>query len=264
MEATYPNVGTKPLNLQMSKSSPGRYSIHDFAKNLFWLEAYDGKGTKLAVTRPSPAEWNVSGHDGTVRIVYKLFGDFVDGTYLAIDTTHAHMNMPATFMWADGLDDRPARFTFVPPPGPTGKDWKIATQLYPTENAFTYTSPNLQYMMDSPVEFSNFLMSTFTVPNSDGKPRNFRVAVHTLDAQQDVDELAKLVAKMVVEHRQVFGEVSAIRTGLLHLHARLRLMGRRRRHGTSQQHGDHRRWKFPEDAARTHARARHHLARVFS
>src|SRR5271154_1514509 len=61
VEATYPAVGSKPLNLQMSKSSPGRYSIHDFAKNVFWLSATDGKGRTLAVTRPSPSEWNVAG-----------------------------------------------------------------------------------------------------------------------------------------------------------------------------------------------------------
>ena len=41
----------------------------------------------------------------TVR--YKVYGDLVDGTYLAVDTTHAHINMPAAVMWARGLDDRP-------------------------------------------------------------------------------------------------------------------------------------------------------------
>ena len=41
----------------------------------------------------------------------------VDGTYLGIDTSHAHMNMPATLMWARGLDARPVRIAFIPPPG---------------------------------------------------------------------------------------------------------------------------------------------------
>ena len=45
----------------------------------------------------------MTGHDGTVRITYKIFGNHVDGTYLGIDTTHAHMNIPATFMWARGF-----------------------------------------------------------------------------------------------------------------------------------------------------------------
>ena len=50
-----------------------------------------------------------------MRIVYKVFGNHVDGTYLAVDDSHAHMNMPATLMWARGFDLRPVRVTFEPP-----------------------------------------------------------------------------------------------------------------------------------------------------
>ena len=57
--------------------------------------------------RPDPYGWNVTGHGGSVTVKYKVFGDRVDGTYLAVDTTHAHINMPAAIMWARGLDDRP-------------------------------------------------------------------------------------------------------------------------------------------------------------
>ena len=42
-----------------------------------------------------------------MTVKYKVYGDRVDGTYLAVDTTHAHINMPAAIMWARGLDDRP-------------------------------------------------------------------------------------------------------------------------------------------------------------
>ena len=45
-------------------------------------------------------------------MTYKVYGDRVDGTYLAIDTTHAHINMPAVVMWARGLADRPVTVTF--------------------------------------------------------------------------------------------------------------------------------------------------------
>ncbi len=203
IEATFPNVGTKPLDVHMSRSSPGRYAVHEFAKNVFSFEAYDGKGKRLVATRPSPYEWSIAGHDGTVRVVYKLFGDLVDGTYLAVDTSHAHMNMPATFAWAEGLDDRPSRFMFVEP---AGHDWKIATQLYPTSDPLIFTASNLQYWMDSPTEFSNFVTSTFDVPNADGTPTHFRVTAHSDGSQSDVDELAKMVKRLVIEDMQVFGE----------------------------------------------------------
>ena len=96
VEATFPGVDAAvPLRVRMSRSSPGRYSTHEFAKNLFFLEAFDGTGRRLNVTRSEPDEWAVAGHDGTVRVVYRMFGDRADGTYLGVDTTHAHLNMPA-------------------------------------------------------------------------------------------------------------------------------------------------------------------------
>jgi hypothetical protein len=133
---------------------------------VFWVEAFDGRGEALRSTRPNPYEWDIAGHDGTVRLLYRVFGDLVDGTYLAVDTTHAHMNMPATFMFDLDRQDHPMRATFTPP---AGSHWKVATQLYPTADPFTFTAPNLQYFMDSPTELSDFVLSTFTVPNADGK-----------------------------------------------------------------------------------------------
>ena len=114
----------------MSRSSPGRYAVQEFAKNVFWVEAYDGR-RKLTYTRPNVDGWHVAGHDGTVRLVYRIFGDYADGTYMAVDTTHAHLNMPAAFLWAAGPDARPIRITFVPP---AGSNWKAGTQLFPTSD----------------------------------------------------------------------------------------------------------------------------------
>jgi predicted metalloprotease with PDZ domain len=203
VEVTWTGLPAGPLQARMSRSSPGRYAVHEFAKNVFQLEAFNGKAQPLAYTRPNVDEWDVAGHDGTVRIVYKLFGDFADGTYVGIDTTHAHMNMPAVFLWALGHENDAMRITFTPPPG---SGWKAGTQLFPTSDRWTFTAPNLQYFMDSPTELSDFVMSTFSVPNADGTPAEFRLVVHGDGSQSDVDELAKLVSRLVREQMAVFGE----------------------------------------------------------
>jgi predicted metalloprotease with PDZ domain len=203
VEMTFSNLGAKPLDVRMSRSSPGRYAVAEFAKNVFWAEAYNGKGQKLAYTRPDVDVWRVAGHDGTVRFVYKIFGDYPNGTYFGIDTTHAHLQMPAAFMWGVGHDNQPMRITFT---APSASKWKIATQLYATNDPNTFTAPNLQYFMDSPVELADLLTSTFTIPNSDGSPAKFRLAVHADASQSDVDELAKMVERLVREHMAVFGE----------------------------------------------------------
>src|ERR1043165_2100688 len=135
VEVTFPNVPGGPLQVRMSRSSPGRYAAFDFAKNVFEERFTDGAGKPLTPTRPNPFEWDVSGHNGTVHVMYKLFGDRADGTFTGIDTTHAHMMFPATLMWARGFTNRASRVTFVLP---QGSNWKVATQLYPTSDPLVY------------------------------------------------------------------------------------------------------------------------------
>src|SRR6202030_937093 len=106
-EVTFTELDSAPLELRMSRASPGRYSLHDFAKNVYDVHALGGDGRELAATRPDPYGWTVAAHGDAVTVRYKVFGDLVDGTYLAVDTSHAHINMPAAIMWARGLDDRP-------------------------------------------------------------------------------------------------------------------------------------------------------------
>ena len=71
--------------------------------------------------RPNLHQWDFAGHDGTVVVTYKVFGDRMDGTYLSIDDLHAHINIPAALMFARGWFDRPARVTFMQPPGRSGR-----------------------------------------------------------------------------------------------------------------------------------------------
>jgi predicted metalloprotease with PDZ domain len=202
VEVVFPDVPAGVLQLRMSRSSPGRYAIHEFAKNVFDVVITDGAGQRLSAARPNPHQWDVQQPGGTVRVAYRIFGDRVDGTYLAIDSTHAHINMPAAMMWARGLADRPVQVRFEPPPG---SSWRVATQLFPAADPFTFTAPNLQYLMDSPTEFGAFDLKTFVVPDGMRKPE-FRVAVHHQGDGRELDGFARDVEKIVREARNVFGE----------------------------------------------------------
>ena len=196
VEATFPDLGDVMLELRMSRSSPGRYSLHDFAKNVYDVHVFGGDGRELQATRPDPYGWNVSGHGGRVTVKYRVYGDRVDGTYLAIDPTHAHINMPAAMMWAHGLEERAIAIEFEQPPG---GGWRIATQLHADGAGFT--APNLQYFMDSPVEFGRIDTREFTVDGS-----RFRVALHQAGSDVDLDAFASDVQKVVREEGAIYGE----------------------------------------------------------
>ena len=67
VEVTFPDV-TGTLQARMSRSSPGRYSIHDFAKNVYDVHAFAADGRELPTTRPDPSGWNVAGHGGSLTV----------------------------------------------------------------------------------------------------------------------------------------------------------------------------------------------------
>ena len=208
VEASFTDVKS-PLELRMSRSSPGRYALHEFAKNVYDVRAFDADRRELPLTRPDPYGWTVHPSGTLVRVTYKVFGDHLDGTYLAVDVSHAHMNMPSTFMWARGMLDRPIRISFVAPPD---SGWKVATQLFPTSDPMTFTAPNLQYFMDSPTEFGPVREYAFTVPGDDGQ-KQFRVVLHHEGIAAEARQYVAAVEKIVREEGSVFHEYPPYETG---------------------------------------------------
>ena len=207
VEATFTDLPASPLELRMSVSSPGRYSIHDFAKNVYDVHALGADGRELGMARPDASGWTVPEHASSVTVRYKVFGDRVDGTYLAVDTTHVHMNMPAAFMWARGLDDRPITLTLTPPSGVKGQ-WTVATQLHAGTTPLQFTAPNLQYFIDSPTEFGPVAMRQFTTGG-----RTFRFAAHHTGSDADLDRFIPDVQRIVREEGAIFGEYPAYEPG---------------------------------------------------
>ncbi|MDZ7758201.1 M61 family metallopeptidase [Rhodohalobacter sp.] len=194
----FDNLEEKVLEVRMSRTSPGRYALHEFAKNVYNVKAYDEDGNELPVTRPNPHQWNVSGHNGTVRFEYTLFANRGGGTYSQVDEVHAHLNMPATFAWARNYEHRPIEITFNTD---FDQNWKVATQLKHLEGN-RYHAPDLAYFLDSPVEIADFHLREQEV---DGQ--NIRMVLHTHASDEEVDAYFENVMAIVHQQREVFGEL---------------------------------------------------------
>ena len=126
IEATFTNLSTDEVEFRMSRTSPGRYALHAFMKNIYAVKVTDSKGKTLEVVRPNPYSWKVKGHYGIIKVNYILFANRGDGTYSQIDETHAHLNMPATFIYVHSLQNQGFQVAFN-----TREDlnWKVVTQL---------------------------------------------------------------------------------------------------------------------------------------
>ena len=204
----FSGVPDGPLRVRMARSSPGRYALHEFAKNVYSVAAVNSAGRALTVTRRSPHEWAVTGHTGVVIFSYTLYADRADGTYAGIDETRAHLNIPATFAWSPQLATRPIMVTFHRP----DPAWKIATQLQPTNDAETFRAPNLQYFMDSPTHLGVLDIREWQVA-SGGRTQTMRLAVDHTGTSAQVSEYTDLTKRVVNEMAAVFGELPAFDFG---------------------------------------------------
>ncbi|OEK06662.1 M61 family metallopeptidase [Roseivirga misakiensis] len=198
IKVKFSNLENKVLEVRMSRSSPGRYAVHEFAKNVYAVKATDSKGNELTVTRSDPSQWNIANHDGTVNFEYTLYANRAGGTYSGIDELHAHLNIPATFIWAKDLGHRPTRLKINIP---EGSNWKVATQLKDEGNN-TYYAPDTYYFMDSPILIADLHMRERMI---DGQ--NIRLALNTRATDAEVDDYFEEVIKIVEQQKAVFGEL---------------------------------------------------------
>lgn len=213
VDATFSALDSRPLQLAMSRSSPGRYALHQFGKNVFDVEAYDSRGRPIAVHQKSPGQWLVPHHDGAVRLRYKVYGDRVDGTYLGIDENHAHINAPAAFIFARGLERRAVKVTLD---HPADKRWRASTQLLETSDPSSFRAPNHQYLMDSPIELSDHQVYSFTAGKQGRRRARIDVALHHDGKPEQAKQFVDAIEKIVHEAEAVFGELPEFEGGAYH------------------------------------------------
>ncbi|HSM03107.1 MAG TPA: hypothetical protein VK858_00720, partial [Longimicrobiales bacterium] len=213
----YEDVGPGPLRIRMSRTSPGRYALHEFAKNVYDVEitgvdgrvartipgpgaaARDGAEPGPTVHRPDPHEWVIQDHGGGVSFSYTLYADRADGTYAQVDETHAHLNVPATFAFAPDLMSSPVRLTV----DPGDRDWDVATQLLPDEGGdpYVFTAPDHHYFMDSPLEIGDLDWREHVLPDG----QRLRIAMHHLGTEAELDAYADATWRIADELAAVFG-----------------------------------------------------------
>ena len=199
IDATFTNLKSSEVEFTMSRSSPGRYALHEFVKNVYNVKVTDGSGNELKPRRTNPYSWFVNNNDGTIKVSYTLYANHGDGTYAQIDESHAHLNAPATYIYVPETQNDAYQITYNVR---EDLNWKVATQLK-SLNANTYYAKDLQYLMDSPVEISNYKKRTFTIES-----QTISFVLHDDKASENnFDDYFEDVKKIVLQQKAVFGEL---------------------------------------------------------
>ncbi|WP_129715562.1 M61 family metallopeptidase [Pedobacter sp. SYP-B3415] len=193
---------------RMARSSPGRYATHEFGKNIYNVKVWNN-GKAVSFEQPAGDQYRVKAAAGKLRLEYTLFGNWIDGTYAGIDESHAHLNVPAAFLFPLGMDKLSRKVTFNLP---KGSEWKIATQLKPLSET-TFTAPGLQYFMDSPIELARYRQALVAERQTNGKKQRIWYVGHIADDQSVADQYAAMIAKVVDEQAAIWGELPAFDYG---------------------------------------------------
>jgi predicted metalloprotease with PDZ domain len=206
VELVASDIPTRNAVFRMSRSSPGRYATHEFGKNVYDVQAFDQNSKPVPINRIDGDVYEVPRHSGYIRVQYTLYGNYADGTYVGLDPTGVHLNMPGAFMWLKGVDNTPITIHFTVP-----EDWRwtVATQLQPTADPLTFQARNLQYFMDCPTKIGPLRYRKWEVKNPDGKAYTFRIALDAGGDDTTFTLFSEKVQRIVRQAQAVFGETPA-------------------------------------------------------
>ena len=146
------DINEDTIYFRMPVWMPGYYQIMGYPDNVRNFSV-SSSGKPLPFTKTDGNTWRViPWKESPFTITYEVYSDrkFVANNYL--DTTHAYIVPPATFMYIDGKTDIPVDLTVVP-----YRSWKnIATGLErPEKNENLFTAPDFDILYDSPLLAGN-------------------------------------------------------------------------------------------------------------
>lgn len=208
IQITFPALSPQPLVVRMPAASPGRYAMHNFAKNVYDVAAFTLDGQQLNVRRTGLSEWTVVDHPGQAVFSYTLYANRADGTYAKVDNRKLHLNMPATFAYGVGMNDRPIDLVF---PADQQPGWKVATQLQQVKDRH-FRAPDYYYFYDSPTFMGDIRFRSWTVKSAN-REQIIEMAFLTPDPDSLLDAYAKWTEQVVAEQQAVYGELPAFDFG---------------------------------------------------
>ncbi len=147
------------IDVKMPVWTPGSYLVREYARHVESVEACDAEGNHLAVEKVDKNTWRIQSDKAKkVTFSYRIYGFEVSVRTNFIDDSHAFLSPAATFMYIDGLLDRPVDVTVIP-----HARWaEISTGLEAVAGKpNTFHAADFDILFDSPIEVGNQDVFTF-------------------------------------------------------------------------------------------------------
>ena len=183
----------QPTVLWLPAWTPGSYLIREYARHVQELEAEDGAGKAIPVTRVGKDAWRLDSAAARLEVRYRVYAFELSVRTSHLDESHAFWNGAALFLTSDDLLRLPASVAIEAPAG-----WKITTPLREAEGG--YRARDYDELCDSPVHASP---TDRTVDfEAAGVP-------HTLavwgNGNENFEELPSALTRIVEQAARLFG-----------------------------------------------------------
>ena len=184
----------------MSRTSPGRYALHEFAKNVYAVSAEDGTGRAAGnrAAESAPVEHRRSRRHGPFPL-------------------HALRRPQRRHLCGDRCESRPSQRSGelrlgARSRGSTGRGAdRHARELAGGDTAVRrrrdgkWTAPNLAYFIDSPIEVSAAERFSWTIGEGESE-QTIELALHHTGEAPEAQALADVSKLIVDEQIAIFGE----------------------------------------------------------
>jgi predicted metalloprotease with PDZ domain len=145
-----------PLELSMPAWTPGAYELRNWGRNVRPIEASDGTGRVLTLSRSGPNNFRVEGHaaGAEVRVRYRVYAPLLSDDASQLDPSHAYLNGSSLYLRAKGADAALHRVRIALPDG-----WKAASGLDEqagTSGEDVREAVGYERLIDAPTEVGRF------------------------------------------------------------------------------------------------------------
>ena len=139
-------------DVTMPSWCPGSYLIRDYARFVRDLVVTSDSGAPLTAHKVDKATWRIeAGTSREVCVTYTLYAHDLTVRTNHVDSTHAFLHSPATFLYPTALRGAPVEVAIDAPAG-----WTLATGMRWEESLpATVTAANIDELYDQPIHLGD-------------------------------------------------------------------------------------------------------------
>ena len=165
--------------------TPGSYLVREYARHVEGLEARDGQGRPLPVTRLDKHRVSIAaGGAEAVTLRWRVWANELTVRTCHLDETHGYVNGAAVFPYAPGRLGERCELEIAPPEG-----WQVATALPGGPTLFT--ARDYDELADSPIEIGRHKLFRF---EAGGRPHEIALWGRArLDEERFVADVRRVV-----------------------------------------------------------------------